>query len=573
MYFSIIIPVYNRPDEIEELLQSLVSLNYNQTFEVVIVEDGSTENCKSVVEQFTNKLSISYYYKNNSGPGDSRNYGMQNAKGDYFIIFDSDCIIPPNYLTEVENELNKNYVDCFGGPDKALKSFSRIQRAINFAMTSFLTTGGIRGGSEKIAKFQPRSFNMGISKKAFLESKGFGNIHPGEDPDLSIRLWKLGYKTRLFSNAFVYHKRRIDWEKFSIQVTKFGKARPILNSWYPEYSKITFWFPSLFVLGFMFSIIALILLYEIFLQVYFAYFVLLFIVSSIQNKSIIIGYYSVIATFKQFFGYGFGFLESFFKISILKQKPEIAFPELFFKNRLVSEESIILEKKSETNSKSDITIKLETEKKSEIQTKEEIKIPKPFVKTKIIGLTGGIGSGKTTIANYFQAKGIPVYISDIEAKKVMEFPEIIAKIENTFGTDLIINNQLNREKLASIVFSSPEKLKQLNAIVHPAVKIHFENWIQNNKKEEFIIKEAAILFESGSYKDCDKIITVTAPLEMRIERILTRDNTTREKVLQRINNQISDEERVAKSDYVIDNEKREGIKEQVDKIIFLLKNK
>ena len=573
MYFSIIIPVFNRPDEIEELLQSLVSLNYNQTFEVVIVEDGSTENCKSVVEQFATKLSISYFYKNNSGPGDSRNYGMQKAKGDYFIIFDSDCIIPPNYLTEVENELKTKYVDCFGGPDKALKSFSRIQKAINFAMTSFLTTGGIRGGSEKIAKFQPRSFNMGISKKAFLESKGFGNIHPGEDPDLSIRLWKLGYETRLFSSAFVYHKRRIDWEKFSMQVTKFGKARPILNSWYPEYSKITFWLPTLFVLGFIFSIIALILLYEIFLQVYFAYFVLIFIVSSIENKSIIIGYLSVIATFRQFFGYGIGFLKSFIKISILKQKPEIAFPELFFKKKIVSDESIILEKKLESGFKVQTPTNLKSEIKSEIETKEEIKIPKPFVKTKIIGLTGGIGSGKTTVANYFKAKGIPVYISDAEAKKVMEFPEIIAKIENTFGSDLILNNQLNREKLASIVFSSPEKLKQLNTIVHPAVKIHFDNWIKNNQDSEFIVKEAAILFESGSYKDCDKIITVTAPIEMRIERILTRDNTTREKVLQRINNQISDEERVAKSDYVITNEKREEIKEQVDKIIILLKNK
>ena len=198
MYFSIIIPVYNRPDEINELLESLLQSSYKGEYEIVIVEDGSTIACEEVVAKYSNSLNISYYYKSNSGPGDSRNYGMKKAKGDYFIIFDSDCIIPDHYLSEVEKELNSNYVDCFGGPDKALKSFSNIQKAINFAMTSFLTTGGIRGGSEKISKFQPRSFNMGISKKAFLDSNGFGNIHPGEDPDLSIRLWKLGYETDCF---------------------------------------------------------------------------------------------------------------------------------------------------------------------------------------------------------------------------------------------------------------------------------------------------------------------------------------------------------------------------------------
>ena len=233
MLFSIIIPVYNRPDEIKELLESLLVSDFKEKYEIVIVEDGSVITCKEEVEKYSNLLNVSYHYKENSGPGDSRNYGMKVAKGDYFIIFDSDCIIPKQYLSEVAKELSVNYVDCFGGSDAALDSFSDIQKAINFAMTSFLTTGGIRGGSEKLSKFQPRSFNMGISKKAFEASNGFGNIHPGEDPDLSIRLWKLGFETRLFPKAYVYHKRRIDWDKFSIQVTKFGKARPILDSWYP----------------------------------------------------------------------------------------------------------------------------------------------------------------------------------------------------------------------------------------------------------------------------------------------------------------------------------------------------
>ena len=331
MLFSLIIPVFNRPDEINELLESLTNLNYNDDFEIVIIEDGSTLKCEDIIQKQSSKLSISYYYKENSGPGDSRNFGMRNAKGDYFIIFDSDCIIPENYLTEVATSLKQNYVDCFGGPDKALDSFSDIQKAINFAMTSFLTTGGIRGGSEKIDKFQPRSFNMGLSKKAFEASGGFGNIHPGEDPDLAIRLWDLGFETKLFSKAFVYHKRRVDWEKFSIQVNKFGKARPILNSWHPKHNKLTYFFPALFLIGLLYSIILLLLNIDFLLQMYFAYFLILFVVSSIQNKSFKIGLLSIKAVWKQFYGYGTGFIHSFFKIIILKQHPQDAFPELFFK--------------------------------------------------------------------------------------------------------------------------------------------------------------------------------------------------------------------------------------------------
>jgi glycosyltransferase involved in cell wall biosynthesis len=331
MLFSLIIPVYNRPDEVDELLESLTKQTYKEIFEIVLIEDGSTNRCQDVAKNYGDRLEISYYYKENSGPGDSRNYGMHKARGDYYIIFDSDCIIPSNYLVEVEKALEKNYVDCFGGPDKALDSFSDIQKAINFTMTSFLTTGGIRGGSEKIGKFQPRSFNMGISRKAFEISKGFGNIHPGEDPDLSIRLWNLGFETRLFSNAFVYHKRRIDWDKFSIQVNKFGKARPILNSWYPEHNKLTFFFPTFFIIGFFVSLLLLIFNQDILLKFYFGYFLALFLMSAIQNKSVKIGYLTIIAVWKQFYGYGLGFLKSYIKVIILKQDPKQAFPELFFK--------------------------------------------------------------------------------------------------------------------------------------------------------------------------------------------------------------------------------------------------
>ncbi|PWA10594.1 glycosyltransferase [Flavobacterium laiguense] len=332
MLFSLIIPVYNRPDEVDELLESLSKTTYDQIFEIVLIEDGSTLRCQDVASKYGDELDISYYYKENSGPGDSRNYGMNKARGDYYIIFDSDCIIPSAYLSEVDKALKENYVDCFGGPDKALDSFSDIQKAINFAMTSFLTTGGIRGGSEKIGKFQPRSFNMGLSRKAFEASKGFGNIHPGEDPDLSIRLWNLGFETQLFQDAFVYHKRRIDWEKFSVQVSKFGKARPILNSWYPQYNKLTFFFPTFFIIGFFVSLVLLVFNQDFLLKFYFGYFLALFLLSSIQNKSIKIGYLSIIAVWKQFYGYGTGFLESYIKVILLKQKPQEAFPGLFFKN-------------------------------------------------------------------------------------------------------------------------------------------------------------------------------------------------------------------------------------------------
>ena len=331
MYFSFIIPVYNRPDEIDELLQSLVHQTYTNDFEIVVVEDGSSVSCKDVVNKYLNQLNVSYYFKKNSGPGDSRNYGMKVAKGNYFIILDSDCIIPENYLVEVDAFLTNNYVDCFGGPDAAHDSFSDVQKAINQTMTSVLTTGGIRGASEKLGKFQPRSFNMGISKEAFEASGGFGKIHPGEDPDLSIRLWKMNFKTALIPNAHVFHKRRIDWEKFYKQVNKFGKARPILNQRYPEYSKITYWFPAVFMVGFYISVLFVIVGINVFFFCYLLYFLTLFIETLIKTKNLKIGFLTIIATFIQFFGYGAGFLYSYFLLNIKKQDPELAMPEMFFK--------------------------------------------------------------------------------------------------------------------------------------------------------------------------------------------------------------------------------------------------
>ncbi len=328
--FSFIIPVYNRPKETEELLDSLTKQTL-KSFEVVIVEDGSSVKSNEVVQKYSDRLQINYYFKENSGPGDSRNYGMRKAEGNYFLILDSDCILPENYLEEVQKSLSADYADCFGGVDAALDSFTPVQKAINFAMTSMLTTGGVRGASEKLGKFQPRSFNMGISKEAFLSSGGFSEIHPGEDPDLSMRLWKLGYQTRLFSSVRVYHKRRIDWSKYKTQVNKFGKVRPVLNLWHPEYNKSTFWFPSIFMMGLVFSILLLIIGVPYLLCCYVAYFVLCAAVSTVQNKSIKIGLLTIWAVLIQFYGYGTGFLYSYYRTHIKKEKPIEAFPELFFK--------------------------------------------------------------------------------------------------------------------------------------------------------------------------------------------------------------------------------------------------
>ncbi|MBU2951658.1 glycosyltransferase [Tamlana agarivorans] len=329
--YSFVIPVYNRPDEIQELLESFVELEGNIPFEIVIVEDGSTLSSEAVVRTFQNRLNIAYYFKQNSGPGDSRNFGMLKAKGNYFVILDSDCILPKHYLIEVEKSLKTEYVDCFGGPDAAHESFSNLQKAINFSMTSFITTGGIRGRKGSVDKFQPRSFNMGLSKVAFEASKGFGKIHPGEDPDLSIRLWNLGYKTKLIPEAFVYHKRRISWKNFYVQVNKFGLVRPILNLWHPSTKKLTYWFPLVFSLGLVLAIILWFFNIKFFIVWYMLYFILAFMLALINSKSLIVAILAIPAIIIQFFGYGYGFIKSTWAVSVLGKKPELYFPKLFFK--------------------------------------------------------------------------------------------------------------------------------------------------------------------------------------------------------------------------------------------------
>jgi len=331
---SVIVPVYNRPEEIRELLQSLLEQDFKGDYEVVIVEDGSVGRSDQVVEKFKGQLNISYYFKENTGPGDSRNFGMQKAKGNYFIILDSDCILPQQYLTEVHKELQNNFTHCFGGPDAADQSFTTVQKAINYVMTSFFTTGGIRGGSTSVGKFQPRSFNMGISSKAFKKVGGFGQIHPGEDPDLTFRIWKGGFESRLFPKAFVYHKRRMDWSRFFIQVNKFGMVRPILNKWHPGTAKPTYWFPTLFMLALVGSaIIAVTGIFILPIVLFAIYFLLLFFDALLKNKNIKVAFLAIFAALTQFTGYGIGFLKSTLLLTFSNREPEKLFPKLFFKSK------------------------------------------------------------------------------------------------------------------------------------------------------------------------------------------------------------------------------------------------
>jgi len=309
LQFSLIIPVYNRPIEIDELLQSLSKQTYSNKFEVIVVEDGSTEKSDKIVLGFSDKLNVQYFFKENSGAGESRNFGMQKASGNYFIIFDSDCIIPPNYLAEVEKALTENFTDAYGGADAAHESFTTIQKAINYSMTSFFTTGGIRGNKKAVGKFQPRSFNFGISKKAFEVTQGFSRMKIGEDIDLTFRLWEHNFETQFIEKAFVCHKRRSTFQQFFKQTFAFGKGRPLLNRKYPNTAKITYWFPSVFILVLLFSIVSFCFGFQYFAGIFAVYFVAIFIDSLFQNKDVAVAVASIFTTLIQFFGYGLGFLK------------------------------------------------------------------------------------------------------------------------------------------------------------------------------------------------------------------------------------------------------------------------
>ena len=328
-HLSLIIPVYNRPNEVEELLDSLTRQS-ETNFEVVIVEDGSKETCQHVVEAFKDKLDVSYSYIPNGGPGNARNYGAKQSKGDYLIVLDSDCILPPDYIKSVNKELKETGADAFGGPDKASDSFTDVQKAINYSMTSFFTTGGIRGGKKKMDKFYPRSFNMGVRQEVYHALGGFSRLRFGEDIDFSIRIFKGGYTCRLFPGAWVYHKRRTDFRKFFKQVHNSGIARIILYKKYPESLKLVHLLPAAFTLG-----VAIFLLGTPFcpysLLPIALYALLVCMDSTIRNRSLSIGLYSVAAAFIQLIGYGTGFLRAWWSRCILGKDEFEAFKKNFYK--------------------------------------------------------------------------------------------------------------------------------------------------------------------------------------------------------------------------------------------------
>jgi glycosyltransferase involved in cell wall biosynthesis len=327
--YSVIVPVFNRPQEVDELLQSLSVQNF-RNFEVIIVEDGSSSTCEHIVSKYNTLIPIEYHFKENSGPGTSRNYGAKLANGQVLIFFDSDCIIPPNYFEIVENELQQKPADAFGGPDRAHSSFTPIQKAINYSMTSFFTTGGIRGGKERLDKFYPRSFNMGITKLAFEATGGFSQMRFGEDVDYSLRIIEAGLSCRLFPNAFVYHKRRTDFKKFYRQVFNSGIARINLHILHPGSLKVVHLLPTAFIWGMICSTIISIFFFPALLAPV-GYSVIVLVDSMIKNKSLKVAILSIPAAWVQLSGYGLGFSAAFWKRIVMRREMFKAYEKNFYR--------------------------------------------------------------------------------------------------------------------------------------------------------------------------------------------------------------------------------------------------
>ena len=344
MKYSIIVPVYNRPDEVDELLESL-SNQTQKDFEVIIVEDGSVKTCKDVCDKYADILVLHYYAKENSGPGQSRNYGAERANGEWLIILDSDVVLPEGYLEDVDQEI-KDGIAAFGGPDAAHPSFTPVQKAISYSMTSFFTTGGIRGGKAKLDKFYPRSFNMGIRRDVYLQLGGFSKMRFGEDIDFSYRIVEAGHSPKLFPGAWVWHKRRTDFRKFFRQVYNSGIARINLEKRHPGTMKLVHLLPMVFTVG----VIALILISAVgralmhyvdrdqFYWMCFGpwipiiiYSMVICIDSTIRNRSLKVGLLSIPAAFVQLMGYGLGFIESWWKRCVLRQDEFTAFEKTFYK--------------------------------------------------------------------------------------------------------------------------------------------------------------------------------------------------------------------------------------------------
>lgn len=362
MKYSIIIPVYNRPDEVDELLQSLTEQSFKD-LEVIIVEDGSSQPCENVVHRYASKLPLRYYTKENSGPGQTRNFGAEHSQGEFLIFLDSDCVLPPDFLKEVDAELSREECDAWGGPDRAHDSFTPVQKAISYSMTSFITTGGIRGGKKQMdKKFYPRSFNMGIRRSLYRQLGGFSSMRFGEDIDLSLRIYKSGASCRLFPKAWVWHKRRTDFKKFFKQVHNSGIARINLMKRHPGSLKLVHLLPAVFTIGtFLCLLLFLVGLVFTGLGLYTGFFgptgcnmglivafigsaimllallplllfsLLVFVDSSIRNKSVKISFLSIWASFIQLIGYGTGFIRAWWLRCVCGRNEDLqAFKENFY---------------------------------------------------------------------------------------------------------------------------------------------------------------------------------------------------------------------------------------------------
>ncbi|MBQ5937515.1 MAG: glycosyltransferase [Bacteroidaceae bacterium] len=362
MKYSIIIPVYNRPDEVDELLQSLTEQSFKD-LEVIIVEDGSSQPCENVVHRYASKLPLRYYTKENSGPGQTRNFGAEHSQGEFLIFLDSDCVLPPDFLKEVDAELSREECDAWGGPDRAHDSFTPVQKAISYSMTSFITTGGIRGGKKQMdKKFYPRSFNMGIRRSLYRQLGGFSSMRFGEDIDLSLRIYKSEASCRLFPEAWVWHKRRTDFKKFFKQVHNSGIARINLMKRHPGSLKLVHLLPAVFTIGtFLCLLLFLVGLVFTGLGLYTGFFgptgcnmglivafigsaimllallplllfsLLIFVDSSIRNKSVKIGFLSIWASFIQLIGYGTGFIRAWWLRCVCGRNEDLqAFKENFY---------------------------------------------------------------------------------------------------------------------------------------------------------------------------------------------------------------------------------------------------
>ena len=329
MKYSIIIPVYNRPDEVDELLYSLTRQSETD-FEVVVVEDGSAVPCKDVCEKYAQKLRIQYFTKPNSGPGQTRNYGVERAQGDYVLILDSDVVLPEGYLAAVSAELQRDPADAFGGPDSSHPSFTDTQKAISYSMTSFFTTGGIRGGKKKLDKFYPRSFNMGVRRETYLDLGGFSEMRFGEDIDFSTRIFKSGARCRLFPEAWVWHKRRTDLKKFFKQVHNSGIARINLTKRHPGTLKLVHLLPAAFTLG-----LALLLLAAPFcpwsLLPIGVFAVLIGTDAALRERSLKVGLIAIAAALVQLTGYGTGFLRAWWQRCVQGKGEFEAFRKNFYK--------------------------------------------------------------------------------------------------------------------------------------------------------------------------------------------------------------------------------------------------